>query len=82
MPTIPTWPLQEAQSRFSELIDRALDSGPQLVTRHNHPLVIVISYDAFQALAHPGNLSEFLLASPLAGSELKIERVRSLPSES
>jgi antitoxin Phd len=81
MSIIPTWQLQEAKSRFSELVDRTLDAGPQIVTRHGHPVVVVVSYDAFQALTRPGNLSEFLLASPLAGIELEIERDRSLPRD-
>lgn len=81
MSTVPTWQLQEAKSRFSELVDRTLDDGPQVVTRHGRPVVVVVAYDDYQTLTRPGNLSEFLLASPLAGAELDIERDRSLPRE-
>jgi prevent-host-death family protein len=29
-----TWKLQDAKARFSEVVDRALDDGPRVVTRH------------------------------------------------
>ncbi len=29
-----SWQLQEAKQKFSELVRRALDEGPQIVTRH------------------------------------------------
>jgi antitoxin Phd len=38
-----TWQIQEARSRFSELVSAALARGPQRVTRHGKPAVIVVS---------------------------------------
>lgn len=38
-----TWQLQEARSRFSELVSAALARGPQRVTRHGKSAVIVVS---------------------------------------
>lgn len=38
-----TWQVQEAKNRFSEVIDRALQDGPQLVTRHGKPVVRVVA---------------------------------------
>jgi antitoxin Phd len=38
-----TWQLQEARSRFSELVSAALARGPQRVTRHGKAAVIVVS---------------------------------------
>ena len=40
-----TWQLQEAKSRFSELVDRTLAEGPQLVTRRGAEAVVVIDAD-------------------------------------
>lgn len=37
------WQLQEAKSRFSELVDRTLSEGPQLVTRRGAEAVVVIA---------------------------------------
>jgi len=38
-----TWQLQEAKSRFSELVDCTLAEGPQLVTRRGAEAVVVIA---------------------------------------
>lgn len=37
------WQVQEAKNRFSELIDKALAEGPQVVTRHGRPVVKVVA---------------------------------------
>jgi hypothetical protein len=42
--------------------------------------VVVIAKEEYDRLTRPpGSLSKFLLDSPLAGSELNLERVRDLP---
>ncbi|MDP2751833.1 MAG: type II toxin-antitoxin system Phd/YefM family antitoxin [Rhodocyclaceae bacterium] len=38
-----TWQLQEAKSRFSELVDRSFVDGPQFVTRRGVEAVVVIA---------------------------------------
>jgi prevent-host-death family protein len=74
------WKLQDAKSRFSELFDRALTEGAQVVSRRGKHKVVVVSKEEYDRLTRPrGSLSEFLLKSPLAGSELDLERVRDLP---
>ena len=74
------WKLQDAKSRFSELFDRALKEGAQIVSRRGKEKVVVIAKDEFDRLTHPhGSLSEFLLNSPIAGSELNLERARDFP---
>ncbi|GAP09648.1 prevent-host-death family protein [Bellilinea caldifistulae] len=76
------WQLQEAKSRFSELVERTLRNGAQIVTRRGKKVVVVLSYEEYRRLTNPQrNLAQFLLQSPLAGSELKIERDQSLPRE-
>ncbi len=37
------WQLQEAEQEFSRLLQRALDEGPQVVTRHGEAVVVVVS---------------------------------------
>jgi antitoxin Phd len=37
------WQLQEAKSRFSELIDDTLEKGPQVVTRRGVDTAVVVS---------------------------------------
>jgi prevent-host-death family protein len=36
-----SWPLQKAKNQFSRVVDRAMSEGPQTVTRHGKPVVIV-----------------------------------------
>jgi antitoxin Phd len=76
------WQLQEAKSRFSELVDRALKNGAQVVTRHGERVVVVLPYVEYEKMISPkNNLVEYLLNSPLARSELSLERDRSLPRD-
>jgi antitoxin Phd len=48
-----SWPLGEAKNRFSEVVDRALREGPQEVTRHGEPVVVVVPIDQWRA-CQPG----------------------------
>jgi antitoxin Phd len=41
-----TWALQEAKAKFSELVRRAQSEGPQTVTVHGQPTVVVTAYQA------------------------------------
>ncbi len=44
------WQLQDAKARFSELVKRAREQGPQHVTIRGEPAVVVISEDEFAGL--------------------------------
>ncbi len=37
------WQVQEAKQRFSELVRRTLEEGPQVVTRHGEEVVVVVA---------------------------------------
>ena len=37
------WQVQEAKSRFSELVECAQREGPQLITRHGRPVARVVA---------------------------------------
>ena len=45
------WQLQEAKARFSELVRRARQEGPQRVTVHGREEVVVIGADDYRKLA-------------------------------
>ncbi len=76
------WQLQDAKSRFSELVERTLRNGAQIVTRRGKKVVVMLSYEEYRRLTTPRrNLAQFLLDSPLRGTELSIERDQSLPRE-
>ena len=76
------WQLQEAKSKFSELVERALENGAQIVTRRGRKTVVVLPIDEYERLVKPADsLAQFLLASPMLGSELTIARDKRPPRD-
>ena len=56
------WQLQEAKNRFSEVVKRARDEGPQIVTVHGQRAAVVVSAQEFDALTKPPvSFVDFLL---------------------
>jgi prevent-host-death family protein len=47
------WQLQDAKARFSELVKRAREQGPQHVSVRGEPAVVVISAEEFAKLVSP-----------------------------
>lgn len=71
------WPLQDAKNRLSELVRKARDEGPQVITLHGREAVVVVSASEYARRTRPrGSLAEFLRKSPLAGTALDVERSR------
>ena len=59
------WQLQEAKQKFSELVQRALNEGPQVVTRRGEEVVVVVSTSEFQSLTRAvPDFKDFLLTLP------------------
>lgn len=76
------WQLQDAKSKFSEVVDRALTNGVQIVTRRGKKTVAVLPYEDYEKLTRQSvPLSHFLLKSPLAGSNLDLSRDKSNPRD-
>lgn len=80
------WPVQDAKARFSELLEKSLEEGPQIVTRRGVEAAVLVPIEEWrrlQASARP-TLKELLLAdSPRAEIPLpsrKRWRRRSPPS--
>ena len=70
-----SWQLQEAKNKLSELIDRALEEGPQVITRHGVEVAVVMPYAGYKKLTTPDKrLGDLLMASPLRKSGLTISR--------
>jgi antitoxin Phd len=72
------WQLQTAKNRLSELVDAALATGAQVITRHGKPVVKVVRLnDTEQALAQSlPSFEAFLLSAP-RGTEIPIMPRRS-----
>ena len=59
------WQVQQAKTRFSEVIEEAQSKGPQMITRHGVDRAVVLSIDDFRSLsAHKPDLREYLLGGP------------------
>jgi len=75
------WQLQEAKQRFSEVVRRALDDGPQVVTRRGEEAVVVVSAKEYARLrSDKPDFAAFLLAAPDLGV-LDLGRSRDMPRE-
>ena len=75
MAEIYRWQLQEAKNKLSQVAEQAVSDGPQVITKHGRDAVVVISRAEYDRLTRPRqSLSSFLASSPLAGSELEVER--------
>jgi len=73
------WQLQEAKQKFSQLVQRALDEGPQVVTRRGEEAVVVLSAEEFRRLTgNNPDFKEFLLSGPDL-STLEMERAEDFP---
>ena len=78
---LDVWTLANAKARLSEVVDRAQDV-PQMVTRNGRPAAVIVSAEEWKRKTdRKGNLAEFLLASPLRGLDLDVERLDDLPRE-
>lgn len=76
------WQLQEAKSKFSQLVESAMVDEPQIVTKHGHNAVVVLSYKDYEAMTKPTtSIVEFFRNSPLAEAELDISRNKDFPRE-
>ncbi len=47
------WQLQEAKNRFSELVQRTVTSGAQVITKHGRPVAVLMSTEEYDKLVHP-----------------------------
>jgi antitoxin Phd len=71
-----TWQLQEAKSRFSEVVDLTLKEGPQLVTRRGEEAVVILAANEYRRLSgQTANLMDCLLNAP-RGEPLVLDRSR------
>jgi prevent-host-death family protein len=57
------WALQDAKARFSEVVRRAREQGPQHVTVHGREEVVVISETEFRRLRASGRTGADLVAA-------------------
>jgi antitoxin Phd len=77
-----TWQLQDAKSMFSQLVETAMQSEPQFVTKHGNNAVVVISFEDYKRMIKPDeDLITFLRNSPLVEFDLDTDRSKELPRD-
>lgn len=60
-----TWQVQQAKSRFSELLERAQREGPQTITRHGRDRAVLLSVEDYRALVSGrSDFRSYLLGGP------------------
>lgn len=68
------WQLQEAKNRLSEVVDKAVHQGPQMITRRGVETAVVLSVENYREIRQPEtSLVDFLLSAPRF-DELDVER--------
>jgi prevent-host-death family protein len=76
-----SWQVQEAKQKFSELVRRTLEEGPQVVTKHGEEVVVVVPVEEFRRMnGEKQDFKEFLLS----GSDLSVldlERPKEVPRD-
>ena len=74
-----SWPVQDAKARFSELLDRCLAEGPQLVTKRGADAAVLVPVADWRRLSEAArpSLKDLLLAPEPRGDMPIPERGRS-----
>ena len=58
------WKLADAKNRFSEVVSRALNEGPQIVRRRNDKVVVLAQREYEKLTGSPLSFVDYLLAGP------------------
>jgi prevent-host-death family protein len=68
-----TWPVQDAKSRFSELLEACINEGPQLVSRRGVETAVLIPITEWKRLSSAARPSlKSLLLSDFGRADFKI----------
>jgi len=74
------WQLQEAKNQLSEVVRKASEEGPQVITLRGIDAVVVIAAKDYKRLSRrpKGSLVQFFRGSPLAEAPLDLARSRDM----
>lgn len=71
------WRLADAKNRFSELVNRALEEGPQTVRRHKDAVVVMAERDYEKLTGSRPSFKRFLMNRTPSLEQLDFRRDRS-----
>jgi antitoxin Phd len=67
------WPVQDAKSRFSELLDACVNEGPQLVTRRGAETAVLVPITEWKRLSNAARPSlKSLLLSDFGRADFEL----------
>ena len=72
------WPVQDAKARFSEFLDTALTTGPQIVTKRGVETAVLVPIEQWrrmERMTRP-NLKDLLLSPEARTEDLALPRGR------
>ena len=72
------WQLQTAKQKLSEVVDRAVNEGPQTISRHGRETVVVVAVRDYRRLTGDDGFKEYLVCGPTLEG-LDLERSYNLP---
>lgn len=76
------WQLQEAKAKFSDVVNEAVQHGPQIITKHGIETALLISINDYKKMnLKKTTLSRFFHNSPLNNIKLDLERSKDIPRE-
>lgn len=76
------WQLQDAKSKFSQLVENAISKEPQFVTKHGSNAVVVLSFEEYKKMTKPKeDLVTFFKSSPLVDLEFDSSRTKDFPRD-
>ena len=72
------WQLQDAKNRLSEVVRKASDEGPQVITLRGDDAVVVVAAEEYARLTRKPReaLVDFFRKSPLGGVAFDLTRSR------
>ena len=77
-----TWQLQDAKSKFSQLVENAMHNTPQFVTKHGNNAVVILSFEDYKKMIKPkDDLVTSFRNSPLAEADINITRNKDIPRD-
>jgi prevent-host-death family protein len=66
-----SWTISEARAHISDVVDAALEEGPQRIERRDSRPVVVVAEEVWQRLsAEYPSFAEIILAAPIDGEIL------------
>lgn len=71
------WRLAEAKNKFSELVNRALEAGPQRVLRRDDTVVVIALRDYERLTGHKPGFKAFLMGDGPDLEDIDLNRDRS-----